>query len=123
MCETIIKKEFGLDISVAIISASDFIHAIEHAPLWWNSDENAKHNAIFVIAPATAQSVLFDIGQTKPEYEQISFCGPVLFWSAPLQTFSRTRLSKVVSTSTYNDVTIRNANTAYKLAELLKGED
>jgi len=122
-CENVIRENFGLDIAVAVICASDFICAVGHAPPWWNADEETKHNAIFVIAPTTADTVLSDIGQTKPEYEKIGSFGPVIFWSAPLKTFSRTRLSKVVGTGVYNDVTIRNANTALKITELLRGED
>ena len=41
-----------------------------------------------------------------------------IFWSASLKTFSKTRWSKIASSSVNNNVTIRNANTAKKLLEL-----
>jgi uncharacterized protein (DUF1697 family) len=44
----------------------------------------------------------------------------MIFWSAPIVTFSLTRLTKIVQNKTlYNAITIRNANTTKKLATLL----
>jgi len=117
-CEALIKEGFGMDIPVAVISAAALSDAMAHAPVWWNTDKESKHNAILVIPPATAESVCAQVGEIKPEYEKVDFHGSVIFWSAPIKTFSRTRWSKVVGTAAYGSITIRNANTAIKLAEL-----
>lgn len=117
-CVQAIADTFGLDIAIAVISVRDLCQALDHAPGWWGEDPDSKHNAIFVIAPANPASVLENVGQIKPEYEKVSHYGPVIFWSAPLKTFSRTRWSKVVSNSAYSSITIRNANTARKLLQL-----
>jgi uncharacterized protein (DUF1697 family) len=76
-----------------------------------------------VIPPAEASSIIADVGAVKPEYEKVAAYETVIFWSAPLATFSRTRWSKIVGTKAYQDVTIRNANTARKLLELAAKED
>lgn len=120
-CEALIREAFALDIPVAVITAQALAEALEHAPAWWNTGGDAKHNAIFVLPPATPAEVFAQVGQAKPEYEQVDYYGSVIFWSAPLKTFSRTRWSKVVGTAAYGSVTIRNANTACKLAQLAKG--
>ena len=117
-CRRIIADSFGLDIPVAVISAKDLRDALTHAPEWWDSGTDAKHNAIFVIAPATAEDIIEKVGEAKPEYERVAWHGPVIFWTAPLETFSRTRWSKVSSASVYGSITIRNANTAKKLLKL-----
>lgn len=119
-CETLISNIFKLSISVVVISAETLSEALIHAPEWWDADGDSKHNAIFIIPPATAESVVEEVGETKPEYEKVSYYGSIIFWSAPLKTFSRTRWSKIVGTSMYNAITIRNANTAKKLLELMK---
>ena len=120
ICRQAILDTFQLNIAVAVLSAGDLHEALAHAPVWWDQDIASKHNAIFVIAPANADSVIASVGQSKPEYEQVSGYGPLIFWSAPLDTFSRTRWSKIVSTSVYSSVTIRNANTTKKLSELAR---
>lgn len=122
ICHKTIMDTFALDIAVAVIAADALAEALDHAPDWWNDGSESKHNTIFVIAPAQACSVIEGVGTTKPDYERVEHYGSLIFWSAPLQTFSRTRWSKIVSTSAYKDVTIRNANTTLKLHELSRRE-
>lgn len=119
-CDAMIEARFGFFVAVCVISGRELNEAVVHAPAWWNADKNAKHNAIFVIPPATAEDIFAQVGQFKPEYEKAAHFGRVIFWSAPIETYSRTRLSKVVSTTVYTRITIRNANTALKLCELSK---
>ena len=117
-CHDRIADAFGLDIAVAIIQGEALAQAIDQAPAWWGARDDAKHNAVFVIAPASPEAVCAMVGEIKPEYEQVAVRGNVIFWTAPVKTFSRTRWSKIVGTQAYQYVTIRNANTAKKLAEL-----
>lgn len=118
-CEGIIEEEFGFPIRVAIMDINTLKEALEHVPEWWGEDQNSKHNAIFVIQPATAKEVSEEVGEIKPEYEKIYVYKDIIFWSAPLKTFSRTQWSKVVGKKAYNHITIRNANTTKKLLELV----
>lgn len=119
MCEAAIEKRFGFHIVCSVISATELLEALRHAPKWWNKGD-AKHNAIFVIAPKKAEEIMTEIGEAKPDYERVAAYHPIIFWSAPLETFGRTRYSKIVGTKAYQSVTIRNANTTNKLAELCK---
>ena len=119
MCEAAIEKQFGFHIVCSVISATELLKALQHAPKWWNKGD-AKHNAIFVIAPKKAEEIMAEIGEAKPDYESVAAYHPIIFWSAPVETFGRTRYSKIVSTKAYQSVTIRNANTTNKLAELCK---
>lgn len=117
-CEALIENRFGLKIPVAIVSVNDIKTALYHAPSWWGEDADSKHNAIFVIPPTTAEEVFKEVGAIKPEYEKADYYGNVIFWSAPIATFSKTRWSKVVGSAVYDKITIRNASTARKLAQL-----
>lgn len=118
-CEELIKSNFGLNIAVCIINATDYTEALNNAPTWWDVDKESKHNAIFVIPPMVAREICEQAGETKPEYEKVVCYGRVIFWSAPLATFSRTRWSKIVQNKAmYNAITIRNSNTTRKLAEI-----
>jgi uncharacterized protein (DUF1697 family) len=122
ICEQAIADSFGLNIAVGIITADELRDALAHAPDWWNTDKDSKHNAIFVVHPATAEGVCAEVGEAKPEYENLAYHGKVIFWTAPLATFSRTRWSKITQHKTaYNATTIRNANTTLKLLELAGG--
>ncbi len=119
-CEALIFEKFKLELSLMVISAEELIEALNNAPDWWGADKESKHNAIFVIPPTTVDEVFKEVGEIKPEYEKVSSFGKVIFWSAPLKTFSRTRWSKVVGKSVYNKITIRNSNTVKCLVELCR---
>lgn len=116
--ENILLSEFAVTTRVAVLSVKEIHESWQHAPKWWGDDLNSKHNAIFVIAPANAQEIAKGVGSAKPEYEKIDVYNHVIFWSAPLETFSRTRWSKIVGTSEYDKITIRNFNTTKKLVDL-----
>ena len=103
----------------AILTAEELLAALACAPDWWGDAPDTKHSAIFVIPPATAETVFAEVGEIKPDYEQCAYHGKLIFWSAPLKTFSRTRWGTVSKQSTQN-ITIRNSTTARKLAELVK---
>jgi len=120
--EQLLKHTFGVTTFVAVIEASELHHAYEHAPDWWGGSD-AKHNVLFVIAPATSAEVMQSVGDAKPEYEKVAAYEQVIFWTAPLKTFSRTRYAKIVGTTAYDKVTIRNANTFKKLYELTHNDE
>lgn len=119
-CKEILKKEFGFPINLAVIDAPSLREELENAPDWWGNDPESKHNAIFVIPPATSDEIIAEVGSAKPEYEKVSAYQNVIFWSAPIKTFSRTRWAKIVGLRAYQDVTVRNANTARKLLDLVR---
>lgn len=120
LCEDAIEKKFGFRVVCSVIKASELHNALNKAPAWWGKDDGVKHNALFIIAPVTAAEIINEAGEAKPEYEKVAAIEPIIFWSAPLQTFGKTRYSKIVGTKSYASITIRNANTTKKLAELTK---
>ncbi|WP_347401585.1 DUF1697 domain-containing protein [Candidatus Enterococcus ikei] len=97
-CEALIESEFGLQITVTIVPSAMLLEALEHMPKWWNTDQESKHNVIFVIAPTTTEEVIASVGEAKAEYEKVAYHERVIFWSVPIKTFSRSRWSKIVGT-------------------------
>jgi uncharacterized protein (DUF1697 family) len=121
-CEGLIAERFGLSVTVAVLAAAELKDALAHAPAWWGEAPDVKHNAIFVIPPATAAEICEEVGEAKQEYEKAARHGQVIFWSAPPATFSRTRWFAVVTQKALSQrITIRNHRTAYKLADLANG--
>lgn len=117
----IIKNTFNLNIPVTVISAKYLSDILENSPDWWNTDDkDIYNNAIFVIPPMSVENVFLEIGEAKLEYEKVESYRDVIFWSASLKEFSKTRWSKIASSSINNNVTIRNANTTKKLLKLVE---
>ncbi|WP_086348132.1 DUF1697 domain-containing protein [Candidatus Enterococcus clewellii] len=116
ICEAIMTDTFMLDIPVAVVPIDDLTETLTHAPDWWgDTNKEIIHYAIFLIPPIRAEEVFAAVGEIKPEYEKIAHHKNIIFWSAPRKTFTKTRWSKIASSSVNNHVTIRTANTINKL--------
>jgi uncharacterized protein (DUF1697 family) len=118
VCREAMTRRFGWAADMALLSAPALQQELEQAPPWWGDDPAKKHNAIFVIPPSTTQEIAAQVGEIKPQYEQVHIGKEIIFWSANLATFSRTSWLKLNSLDAYLHVTIRNANTARKLAAM-----
>jgi uncharacterized protein (DUF1697 family) len=115
-CEKAIANEFGLDIPVCVISATDLVRAMAEAPDWWNVEPDTRHDVFFVIPSMTAEEICSHAGSVKEAYEKVAYSGRIIFWFFSMATFSRTRWSKIVKDKAmYRAITVRNANTALKL--------
>jgi uncharacterized protein (DUF1697 family) len=75
-----------------------------------------------VIPPALAVNVCEEFGAIKPEYEQVFVYGSIIFWSVAHEGISKARWAKIAGTSAIKNVTIRNANTTVKLAQLVQDQ-
>lgn len=118
----LVLANFDCLIRVLVITKKEYLEMAAGQPEWWGHDAESKHNAIFIIRPTSLATVLADVGPIKEEYEQLDFSHNVFFWSAPSKTFSRASWAKVHGKKSYGSMTIRNANTFRKLAELLANE-
>jgi len=116
--EAIIFEAFHLKTPVMILSLNDLSSALNHAPVWWDEDETAKHNAIFVLPPADAQAVYREICDIKLASEKVDLYGRVIFWTVPIEDYSAASLSKVVRAKTLEKITVRNAKTTKKMLTL-----
>ncbi len=120
LCENLIFEKFGLNIPVCIVTFGEIAEALGNAPKWWDAESEVEtvHQTIFLIPPITASEVCKAVGEAKDEFEKVGYYNNVIFWSAAKATFTKTRWSKIASSSVYSKVTIRNANTAKKLLAL-----
>ncbi|WP_436667174.1 DUF1697 domain-containing protein [Latilactobacillus sakei] len=119
VCDQLMVTTFGFSVRIAIVTADSLIAAVEQAPNWWGVAAGTSHNLIVAIAPKTAAELSEQLGPVKADYEQVAVTGQFVFWSAPVKTHGRTRWATIVKNKTlYQWITIRNANTARKLAAL-----
>lgn len=115
--EAMIKKQFGLEIPVFVISRGLLEDILHNAPDWWgNGDKEIYDNLIFIIPPATFSDVYNEIGEPKPELEKIKDYKDVIFWSFSRKDYQKTNWwSKTASTNISTKLTIRTANTVRKI--------
>ena len=116
--ETTIKKWFGLDIPIFVISKEDLEDILQHAPAWWG-DENKEiyDNLIFIMPPATFAEVWGKIGEPREGLEKIKNYKVAVFWSFSRKDYQKTNWwPKTASANISGKLTIRTANTVRKIA-------
>lgn len=116
-----IKQHFGLDVRIALFSEKEWKEVIESAPSWWGKDDSFRHNILIVIEPESADQIAKQIGELKPEIENLKAGKGVLYQSILISAISRGSTgSKLIKNASYKDITVRNYNTATKLAKILE---
>ncbi len=82
--------------TIGVILAKELFHILENAPTWWDTDDKEIYNnVIFLIPPTTIEEVFKEMGDANNEYEKIDNYGNVIFWSAYLKIFNKSRYSKI----------------------------
>ncbi len=119
MCQKACTETFQITIDISIVEASTLCQTLEHVPAWWGQDPYAKHQCIFVIEPFQAEDVVKALGDLDDAIELIYVEQSMIFWTAPITFFSKSKMFRYVSKNNTSHLTIRNANTTKKLCSLL----
>jgi uncharacterized protein (DUF1697 family) len=123
LCESVIEKKFGFPVVVMVISQTDFNSALKHAPEWWGNKDQKKSlrsDALFVITPTTTAEVRQAMKVKSDGPDKFSEQGQVIFWSLPLESYTKSVVPKIIGTPIYKQITIRSSTTVYKLQALLE---
>ena len=93
---------------------------LEHAPIWWGSDDKIIYdNLIFMIPPVTFKEVFEEIGEAKEGLEKIQNYKDVIFWSFSRKDYQKTNWwPKTTNTNVSKKLTIRTANTVRKIVRM-----
>ena len=117
---TTIKKQFGFDIPVFVISREKLEDILHNAPDWWGNDNKEIYdNLIFIMPPTRFSDVYAEIGEPKKELEKIESYKEVIFWSFSRKDYQKTNWwSKTASANISAKLTIRTANTVRKIVSM-----
>lgn len=118
--ETMIKKQFGFDVPVFVISKEELDTLLHNAPDWWgNDDKEIYDNLIFILPPITFHEVFREIGEPKEAFEKIEPYKNAVFWSFSRKDYQKTNWwAKTASASVSRKLTIRTANTVRKVSKM-----
>lgn len=116
--EAIITDAFGLEISVLVRSHDEMAKVVAKAPKELD-DPDVRPDVYFLrpgLSPAAALEAMPD---PHPDVDRI-WKGPgVLYTTRVAELASKSRLTKVVGTKLYKEISVRNWNTTRKLLEKL----
>lgn len=89
--ESLIRKQFDLEIPVFVMTKSALEDILCHAPDWWGgANKEIYDNLIFMLPPVTFEDVLAEIGEPKEGLEQIQPYKNAIFWSFSRKDYQKT---------------------------------
>lgn len=77
-----------------------------------------KHNVIFLGEDIDSKSILKSLS-IKDDIETITYKKGVIYWSAQMSTLTKSNMLKLSSKPEYQQMTVRNQNTAKKILNLM----
>lgn len=115
--ETALVKAFGFDISALVVTGAHMQAIARAIPSSWKNDLMHKSDVIYLFPDIDKPSILQSVSP-DPDVETIQYVPGALIATIERGKQSRSSLLKLMGTALYQRVTIRNVNTARKLAAL-----
>lgn len=117
--EAAIEKKFAMKVGIVVFAESEWREIVERAPKSWGENKDWKHNLLALLPGTNPTDVMKAVGALKPEIEAMTSGRGVLYQSLSIDSLGRTNSGKLAGHPIYRRITVRNHNTARKLAELL----
>ena len=105
-----LKKNYDFKIPVFVLEQGKLKVILEHAPIWWGSDDKIIYDN---------KEVFEEIGEAKEGLEKIQNYKDVIFWSFSRKDYQKTNWwPKTTNTNVSKKLTIRTANTVRKIVRM-----
>jgi uncharacterized protein (DUF1697 family) len=116
--EQAIAARFGFDVKVLVRDLDSMRAVVGALPPDWVNDKTMKCDVLFLWDEADGPDVL-DKLSVKPEIDDVRYVPGAVIWRVDRDNVTRSGLMNVVGSPPYQQMTIRNCNTARKLLELM----
>jgi uncharacterized protein (DUF1697 family) len=113
-----IAKGWGLSIPVLVRSADQMSQLIAQVPDDWRDDKHHKCDVLFLWDQALKRDLTEEL-TIKEDIDEVIFTPGEIVWRVARPAATRSGLLRVIGTPLYAQMTVRNINTARKLASLL----
>lgn len=119
--EQAISSTFGLNIPVITVQEKRFLSVANNIPDTWHNDAATKCDVLFLWHEIDNAEILQTLA-IKPLVDQVIYIPGAIVWAVEKAHIGKSGLLKIVGTSTYKKMTIRNCNTVRKISQLLQSE-
>jgi uncharacterized protein (DUF1697 family) len=117
--EKALSRSFAYHSRVVVRSFQQMKATVEKAPKGFGRQPTAyRYDVIFLRDPLTPDEAMKSV-TTNPDVDRVFTGDGVLYFSRLISRAAQSRLSRVVGTPAYQNMTIRNWNTTAKLLDLM----
>ena len=115
-----LSQRFSYQAKAVVLSQKKYKSAVQAARDDWGTNDEQKHNGLFTMSGITPKRVLALLPAPKTDIETVTTGPGVIFWSVSKRHLSQTTLMKLSKEPVYQQMTVRNHNTVFKLLELFE---
>ncbi len=119
LLEDAILKDFQLDIKVLVRSMNDFEDMMKLLPEPWTNDENMKGDVLFLWDEINREAMPSEL-RIKPQVDTVIYAPGAILWAVDKKNITKSGLMKLVGTSIYKKMTVRNVNTTRKIYDMMR---
>jgi len=110
-----LKREFGCEIQTLIKSEKEIKRIAKAIPEEWKNDTEQKTDVAYLFEEIDFKETI-DVLPIKKEFIEIKYIKGAIIWNIKRENINKSQLTKIISHKVYQLMTVRNVNTARKLA-------
>lgn len=121
LCRTIeaaIEEDFGFPVTVMLRDADTIRSLAAALPDAWTNDKGAKCDVMFLADEIDSPDIVQQL-TIKPGIDEVLYVPGAVLWRVPREVVTKSGMFKLVGSPLYSRMTVRNCNTARKIAGLM----
>ncbi|MNE56136.1 hypothetical protein D3C80_1510260 [compost metagenome] len=118
LLEQAIQKDFSLNIKVLVRSLDELRTVMEALPDSWTNDDKLRSDVMFLWDEADDASIL-DKLPLKPGIGTLLYVPGAVLYSVERENVVKSAMAKLIGSSVYKLMTVRNVNTTRKIYQLM----
>ena len=117
--EAAIEEEFGFRVPVVLRTADEIARVVKAVPKGWVTDKRRRCDVMFLWPEVDSRSILKEV-PSRPDVEDLKYVPGALVWRIDRAHVGKSKVRKLIGSTLYKNLTIRNINTVRKLNDLLR---
>jgi uncharacterized protein (DUF1697 family) len=113
--ETTMEKEFGFKVPTILRTEEEMKVIAAAIPKEWRNDDSHKTDVAYLFPEIDSEETLVKL-PIKREYIDIRYVKGAIFWNVLREDYNKSQMNKIIGQNIYQQMTIRNVNTARHLA-------
>ncbi len=115
LIEKKLSEKTGSEIRVLIKTKAEIAAIADSIPAEWENDAEQKTDVAYLFESIDDEKILDELPLRK-EHARILYVPGAVIWNIRRTDYNKSRLNKIISHRMYQDMTVRNVNTARRLA-------
>lgn len=106
-------------MEIVIYNKIEYFNIVDQLPKEWENNENERTDVAFLFKKINSREILEDLPFNKDNIK-VMYVNNALIWNLKKINLNKSKLSKLIGSELYKNMTMRNINTVRKLYNIMK---